>query len=768
MRFRFIIIFCSHLMAFASWSLDSPVFQKLNTEIEVRVNQGKFINALHLCNDLLKKELSENQRYQILITKSKIHYWEENFYAYNQVSKKAFDLKRKKSGIYKAYYYAQKAAFFNYHILGDSAVYYSNKSLFLLHQNWIEREKIPYHFIYQMYGTSILYRPRMSNIVSIKANLVVCNSILNYLDSALLAVERVTHFNQDKALIYRSIGSRTMDVVGYTIRNNKSDFENYTSQIKFSNEAIKAYKKGLNCLDKNDKSLSFGLKSLIALAYYCTNRQEEGDEILWPIINHMETRPLKIINSESIQLLHVLQTFSEKTIFQKKLDPRIYKVMKIYKNLRNEWYLYLLTKNLNYRDTYGASPTTMLSLIYAWLNELKIKSDYSSQLRYSALNNYVYYSQFLRRFIGSETGYSSKSKFILKQLDLKRIQGKLENKEALLIKIEGALDKTDYILVSNNQLLHDINKRKDFFSISKLDLSQFKKFKELAFKNFCEMPFANIFRLKKIKKLYVATDIYEDFDVMLIDTSGNSFEKLNYFKRFINVVRVYNPIDYFTDQKNEIANTVHSYYINEKATGNFPFCEHILKKVFPLSKLKKQNGGISHFIGHGNLKVENDCGFKTNELQSKEFKRIFNFRQKIKPELLVFNFCFGSKKRITFYPDRDLQNQFINKGYKSVIASSYESIDQSSAFIFKKFYRYLKRGITVEDALNKAKLDYLKSHKGSLAHPIYWSTYELTTNVKNLHIKPINKEHSILFPALLTFSGVIVAFILLFVKPFTK
>jgi hypothetical protein len=38
---------------------------------------------------------------------------------------------------------------------------------------------------------------------------------------------------------------------------------------------------------------------------------------------------------------------------------------------------------------------------------------------------------------------------------------------------------------------------------------------------------------------------FENYDLMLTDTIGKSFEKLNYFKRKINVVKVFNPIDFF-------------------------------------------------------------------------------------------------------------------------------------------------------------------------------------------------------------------------------
>jgi hypothetical protein len=33
-------------------------------------------------------------------------------------------------------------------------------------------------------------------------------------------------------------------------------------------------------------------------------------------------------------------------------------------------------------------------------------------------------------------------------------------------------------------------------------------------------------------------------------------------------------------------------------------------------------------------------------------------------------------------------------------------------------------------------MDYLKTHRGVLAHPMYWSMYELTSNVKDLRLTP--------------------------------
>jgi hypothetical protein len=248
----------------------------------------------------------------------------------------------------------------------------------------------------------------------------------------------------------------------------------------------------------------------------------------------------------------------------------------------------------------------------------------------------------------------------------------------------------------------------------------------------------------------VAIDVKENFDNMIMDTIGDSFDKLNFFKRKINVIKIYNPIDFFakrTINESEIGNEIVPYLINSDQQLDLLFSKDIFhqfgqKEFMNLEKVKLNEPGIAHIIGHGKLKLEKDKQSYTNELQSKQFKKVIKSNTDIKLDLLVLNFCFAAYKRNMFYPDRDLQNNLISHGTKAVIASPFETVDQSSAWIFKKFYSYLNKGIMVEDALHKAKLDYLKTHKGSSAHPIYWSTYELTTNVRHLKLNLESDEKS--------------------------
>ena len=746
-----LLLFLIVSTGFATSAVSEKLFVKKKSELSFLINRGSLNTALLKCDKLLSRNLSKEQRYQILTTQSKIYFWTENLYEFNRTVKSAYEIKKKNSAIYKAYYYSQKAAFFHYHILADSAVYYSDKSIELLSKNWQFRTKVPFHFIYQIYGTVFLYRNINGKFYSNSE--FDCNNrlplILSYQDSALKHINQVPHFKQEEAIIHRSKGNRIMDLVGYSVRNSKSDFTNYAFQISKANQAINEYRMALKVLDKNDHTLSNGIKSLIALAFYCTNRKHEGDTILWPIIKKLKNDKIKDITSENIQLLNVLQTFSHSIISKNKFDSRIYSVIRIYKSLRDDWYWYLISKNKNHLDSYGESPTSMLSIIYIWLDKLEIENlNLNYNLRYSAFDNYIYYSKTLD-FIVNKNGLSLSKKeeikaSILTVLNLYKIQKKLSEKDAVMVQIFAAMKKEKYVLITKNALYVDTFKRQPSTHSSSLQMEGLTDFKRKGFQNFSSSPFSHILKNSKISKLYVAIDINENFDMMIMDTLGDSFEELKYLKSKINVIKVYNPIDFFSIYPSTdllIKGKIVPFFTDINCKDKLPFSQSIFtnfnkNRIKPLQSINLNHDGIAHIIGHGNLKLENDRQSYTNYLQSNQLKKDLIGNQRIKTDLFILNLCFGAYKRSMFYPDRDLQNQLISKGAKAVIASPYQTIDQSSSYIFEKFYHHLFKGETVENALQLAKLDYLKEHSGVEAHPIYWSTYELTSNAKDLRLAP--------------------------------
>ena len=68
-----------------------------------------------------------------------------------------------------------------------------------------------------------------------------------------------------------------------------------------------------------------------------------------------------------------------------------------------------------------------------------------------------------------------------------------------------------------------------------------------------------------------------------------------------------------------------------------------------------------------------------------------------------------------------LAHAFNYAGSKSILTSLWQIDEQSSAEILDGFYGYLEAGLTKDEALKNAKLNYLKSAEGRTLHPQYWA-----------------------------------------------
>jgi hypothetical protein len=748
----------------ASKNLAQKYFKEKEKEISLHLSLGNYYNALKVCDDLIQsKNLDKNQKYQLLTTKSKIHFWDENLNEFMRSASEAYRLKSNDKKIFRAYYYAQKAAYFHYFIVGDSAVMYSDKSLQIVKENRKDLDLIAAHFIYQIYGTTFLYRPKtFNNITQIELGERICQDISNYMDSAKYYIKNSNFFPQEKALIHRSMGNRLMDVANYKIRHHKADFTNYSIQMKYANDAIKEYEKGLIYLPKQEANFRRSLLALKALAYYCSNRQNKGNEILWPMIKNMSTDPEKFMLKSMTSSLYAVQYFTQNILSQKKYDPRIESVIKIYKKIRPWWIVHIGAKLKISKDSYGNSPSTMLTAINYWFQEVADKNYLSNkEILTMAIDNYYYFNNSVKRVfdfplfkrilcqVEKNKSISSECKSFLSKFKFPgafKIQSKLKRNEAILLKMEGALNNTFMILCTKNQIKINHFPRFPVFD-NLLEVRDLNVFKDKAYENFLKLPFNKFFKnSKSIDKVYVAGDLDVPFDFMLLDKTGD-FSTLNYFERKFNVIKMYNVFDFFQDENNS-KTILNKLYVNKltKKKSQVPFTENFLKEI----KLNKvyvhsfnpslfQKEGIIHLFGHTSLIENNQKYLKVTSLQQREQKMNKNYE--IKTSLFVLNTCFAAYSRGLFFPDRDFQNNLISRGAKGVIASPFETVDQSSAYIFKQFYNYIFNGKTVEDALQLAKLDYLKTHKGTLAHPMYWSTYELTSNLKDLRMKLEVKEH---------------------------
>ena len=68
-----------------------------------------------------------------------------------------------------------------------------------------------------------------------------------------------------------------------------------------------------------------------------------------------------------------------------------------------------------------------------------------------------------------------------------------------------------------------------------------------------------------------------------------------------------------------------------------------------------------------------------------------------------------------------LARAFAYAGAKSIATTLWQVNDRSTQELMVSFYRYLRAGLPKDEALRRAKLDYLEAHSGTAAHPCFWA-----------------------------------------------
>ena len=72
-----------------------------------------------------------------------------------------------------------------------------------------------------------------------------------------------------------------------------------------------------------------------------------------------------------------------------------------------------------------------------------------------------------------------------------------------------------------------------------------------------------------------------------------------------------------------------------------------------------------------------------------------------------------------------LARSFILAGASSVVKTSWEVNDEVSAAIIARFYYYLSRGNPKDEAMNLARIEYIRKHPPVCSNPYYWTAYEV-------------------------------------------
>ena len=171
----------------------------------------------------------------------------------------------------------------------------------------------------------------------------------------------------------------------------------------------------------------------------------------------------------------------------------------------------------------------------------------------------------------------------------------------------------------------------------------------------------------------------------------------------------------------------------------------------------KQSYQIVHFATHAYADMErpnlSKIYFSDQALLNKDIPML-----DIPAELAVLSACnTGTGKYVKGEGVMSLSRAFMHAGCPSTLMSLWSVDDCETSKLMLLFYKYLKKGLAKDMALQQAKIEYLCTADKAFQHTFYWSTFVLTGNYL-----PLDAIRTKRLPRLLIIIGVSAACFLCF------
>ncbi|WP_299111549.1 CHAT domain-containing protein [uncultured Winogradskyella sp.] len=177
-------------------------------------------------------------------------------------------------------------------------------------------------------------------------------------------------------------------------------------------------------------------------------------------------------------------------------------------------------------------------------------------------------------------------------------------------------------------------------------------------------------------------------------------------------------------------------FINENASKQIftqNAKEHKIIHIGTHAESNNVSPELSRLIFAKNL---NDSTYATddNSLYSYEI-----YNQNLSSNLAILTACETGKP--TYQSGEgmiSLAHAFNYAGSESILTSLWKIDEQSSATIIDYFYGHLKSGLPKDEALQKAKLDYISNAEGRTLSPQYWAGLVLIGDTNPINLSPTN------------------------------
>jgi CHAT domain-containing protein len=319
---------------------------------------------------------------------------------------------------------------------------------------------------------------------------------------------------------------------------------------------------------------------------------------------------------------------------------------------------------------------------------------------------------------------------------------------------KNSFKHTSYTLTLQHALRYSIDSM--MMSITNSDLKLFKLTSNLIYNELFAKA-KGIIPITSKKLLICPVSRFRNFpfEVLIEDTLGNSFAKLNYLVKKYAISYLISPTLTYGDEpkitdKNIFVFTPNFQNANQ---SELPFNLNVSKwltstfsnTVFGAKTNKSNllegmnNAGMCHLATHasGFDDYTNESRIYTSD-EPLMLNEVYKLQLKKNP-FIVLTCCESDKGNLQFNVGNDnFSRAFTVAGASSVLATLWSIDDQASAELMKVFYQNLEKGMDKITALQQAKLTILNHPSLQSAAPFYWGASVLTGDVSkvDLHEKP--------------------------------
>lgn len=697
--------------------------------IDDKLEQGNYSEVIKLSNELMNNTNSLEEK--LVLNK----YINQAYINLSQSEEFLKGIKRTRNldtnKIRRAIYYNNELSnYYQHHLRMDSAIFFSNKSMKILSENFKKTDSNLISDVYSRFGTSNRNRGANSfnKITPLSMEWDERNTILNkYLDTAFQFAKsnyKRSDIFLKKGLVYLdalannySRDGGNVNAVGYKsfLLSNKN-FKEVADNSKNNFQISKAYLFiGLN---------HFYLKKYNeADAYY----QKATEKIL---LNDSITHYPIYINILNWRGWNYDIWFNE-TKDLKLLDLSIENYKENVKQWRN---LYPQDKNnkLGNNDGYRENATSKLT---ASLGKKHLLTKDPAFLKES-----FQYSD-----------YSKYPNFPEKEYSIEEVQSQLKGNESFIQNITTFNPFQEILFLILKDEVYFILKDKSINGLPYYKVNEFHQFNDLkTFKKWSYILYNSKFKQvdsilneKGITDVIISNSDYNpalNFDIIISDTLAKTWKTQPYLFHKYNFSYSLCVRSFLESRKKHkkvkpvLGLTIGDFEkdvdlrFSKRLVDNFSE-EYKSENLDITTNLKNSN--VALILSHGNSKYENKIGeIRTSATNTFSVDDVFNMN--LENDFVIVTSCSSNASQTNYSEGSsgNFSKAFRYSGVKSTLTTSWDIDDKANAFIMAQFFKYLSNGEAKNSALWKAKKDYWnQSVDKEEFKPLYWAPYILTGNV---------------------------------------